>query len=372
MLPRHLYVHVPFCVRRCAYCDFSIAVRRVSPVAEYVSAVEAELRLRFGATERWELDTLYLGGGTPSRLGAAGVEQLLGVLRARASLAPGAEVTLEANPEDVTPDSVVAWSAAGVNRVSLGTQSFDDRALAWMRRTHDAARAEQAVHTVRAAGIENVSLDLIFALPTSVPRSWEADLQRVVDLDPSHVSLYGLTVEHGSPLGRWISRGDVTEAAEERYETEFLRAHERMTAAGFEHYEVSNFARPRRRSRHNSAYWSGAPYAGIGPAAHDFDGSVRRWNVAPYEHWRRALMRGEDPVAGKETLSSENRVTESVYLGLRTSAGLRLSGEEIASVAPWVQAGWATIEDGARLVLRAAGWLRLDSLTQSLTVARSR
>ena len=185
------------------------------------------------------------------------------------------------------------------------------------------------------------------------------------------MSLYGLTVEHGTPLGRWVARGDVIESPEERYEEEFLRAHELMIGAGFEHYEVSNFARPGRRSRHNSAYWSGVPYAGLGPAAHEFDGRCRRWNVAPYEHWRRALERGVDPVAGSEVLSDENRLTEAVYLGLRTSAGLRLSGGERAAVRPWVEAGWGTIEAGERLVLRPAGWLRLDALSRSLTAQRS-
>jgi len=168
-----------------------------------------------------------------------------------------------------------------------------------------------------------------------------------------------------------VDRGEVAEAPEERYEAEFLRAHEAMTRAGFEHYEVSNFARPGRRSRHNWAYWCGASYAGVGPAAHSFDGARRRWNVAAYEQWRRRLAAGEDPVAGTETLSDENRVTEAVYLGLRTAAGLRLSEAQISSVGPWVRAGWASIEDDTRLILRAPGWLRLDALTQSLTAARS-
>ena len=341
------------------------------PVDDYVGAVRAELQLRFPAGKRWELDTLYLGGGTPSRLGPEGVTRLLEVILERAALSPGAEVTLEVNPEDATSAAARAWRAAGVTRISLGTQSFDDRALAWMRRTHDAARAETAVATVRDAGLTNVSLDLIFALPTSLERSWEADVDRVLTVAPSHVSLYGLTVEHGTPLGRWVKRGDVAEASEECYEAEFLRAHEVMTAAGFEHYEVSNFAQPGFRSRHNWAYWSGAPYAGIGPAAHGFDGVRRRWNLASYEQWRRSVAQGKDPVAGSEALTDENRATESVYLGLRTVAGLRLSGSEVPSVRPWIQAGWATVEDGARLVLRAPGWLRLDALTRSLTAARS-
>ena len=371
MLPRHLYVHVPFCTRRCSYCDFSIAVRDVVPVDDYVDAVGAELALRFPGHEAWELDTLHFGGGTPSRLGPVGVARLLDVIRARVTLMPDAEVTLEVNPEDARVEAADAWYAAGVNRVSLGAQSFDDRALAWMRRTHDAAGAERAVEAVRAAGIVNVSLDLIFALPTILERSWESDLERTLALAPSHVSLYGLTVERGTPLGRWIDRGEVEEAPEERYEAEFLRAHDMMTAAGFEHYEVSNFARPGRRSRHNWAYWSGAAYAGVGPAAHGFDGAQRRWNVAPYEVWRRRLATGADPVAGTEALTAENRATETVYLGLRTAAGLRLTGGEVSSVRPWIHAGWATVEDGARLVLRAPGWLRLDALTRSLTAARS-
>ncbi len=346
-------------------------MRRVAPVSDYVGAVRAELQLRVPGNERWDIDTLYLGGGTPSRLGPDGVARLLEAIRGRVSLAPDAEVTLEVNPEDATVEAAIAWRAAGVNRVSLGTQSFDDRALAWMRRTHDVACALNAVEAVRTAGIDNVSLDLIFALPTMLERSWESDLERALALAPSHVSVYGLTVEHATPLGRWVERGEIAEPPEERYEVEFLRAHDVMTAAGFEHYEVSNFARPGRRSRHNWAYWSGAAYAGVGPAAHGFDGAQRRWNVAPYEQWRRRLRQGEDPVAGMEALTDENRVTESVYLGLRTAAGLRLSGEEVTSVRPWIQAGWATVEDGARLVLRAPGWLRLDAFTRFLTAARS-
>jgi oxygen-independent coproporphyrinogen-3 oxidase len=364
-------VHVPFCARRCSYCDFSIAVRAVAPVNDFVAAVRSELEIRFPGAEQWEVDTLYFGGGTPSRLGPAGVARLLETIRNRISLAPDAEVTLEVNPDDATVEAAIAWRLAGVNRVSLGTQSFDDRALTWMRRTHDAAGAVRAIDAVRTAGIDNVALDLIFALPTMLERSWDADLERALALDPTHVSLYGLTVEPATPLARWVEQGNVAEPPEERYEAEFVRAHDVMTAAGFEHYEVSNFARPGRRSRHNWAYWSGAAYAGVGPAAHGFDGMQRRWNVAPYEQWRRCLAKGDDPIAAMEVLTDENRVTERVYLGLRTAAGLRLSGKELASVQAWVQAGWASVEDGPRLVLRASGWLRLDALSRSLTAARS-
>ena len=370
VLPRHVYVHVPFCARRCSYCDFAIAVRRLVPVREYVDALTAELALRYGHPAGWELDTLYFGGGTPSRLGA-GLADAVDALLRHASLAPGAEVTAEANPEDVTRDALRAWMAAGINRLSLGAQSFDDAALAWMHRVHPAEQIRSAVTAARDAGISNLSIDLIFALPAVLDRSWERDLDQALALEPPHVSLYGLTVEPQTPLGRWVERGSVTEAVEERYEAEFLRAHERLTAAGYEHYEVWNYARPGYRSRHNSSYWQGVSYTGLGPSAHEFDGTARRWNVAPYVDWVRRVCAGTDPLDGRELLTSANRTAETVYLGLRTSDGLALCADEHDMVAPWVAAGWAEVVAG-RLQLTSSGWLRLDSLAASLTAHRSR
>lgn len=370
-LPRHVYVHVPFCARRCSYCDFSIAVRKTVPHAEYVEALGAELGLRFSGDEWWSVDTLYFGGGTPSRLGAEGVSDMLDMLRRRITLAPGAEVTLEANPEDITREAVTAWVNAGVNRLSIGSQSFDDNVLKWMHRTHDASAISRAVDAARSAGINNISLDLIFALPESLNRSWERDIAHALALEPQHLSLYGLTIEPHTPLGRWSARGDVAESPEERYELEFLYAHNALTAAGFDHYEVSNFGRPGFHSRHNSAYWSGVSYAGLGPSAHEFDGRRRRWNVAAYAEWVRTVIDGRDPVGGSEELTTENRQAELVYLSLRTDNGLRVGGPEIARVQPWIEAGWARLISDDRVVLTADGWLRLDALAADLTLVRS-
>ena len=393
MQPRHLYVHVPFCARRCTYCDFAIAVRRVVPVAEYLDALDAELGMRWGKNIDWTLDTLYFGGGTPSRLGAEGIARAIDSVRRVAALAPGVEVTVEANPEDVSPATARAWGAAGVNRVSLGVQSFDDPTLQWMHRVHDAARAERAIGELREAGITNVSIDLIFALPDEVTtRVWERDLERAVALEPPHVSLYGLTVEPHTPLGKSLAVGGVTEAGEDRYERDFLRAHEVMTAAGLEHYEVSNFGQPGMHSRHNSAYWRSVPYAGLGPGAHELrvEGvaaetrMVRRWNDDVYVRWARALAEGRDPIAGEETLTAENRIAEEVYLGLRSSQGLEVMRDERERLSAWVVGGWGTFTrpagDGPRdssetgLVFRATplGWLRLDALAADLTAFRSR
>ena len=366
--PRHLYVHVPFCARRCAYCDFSIAVRRDTPVDEYVNAIAGEIDVRFPdrSPARWILDSLYLGGGTPSRLGAKGITDLMAALRDRLALAPDAEVTIEANPDDVTPEAAKAWRNAGINRASIGAQSFDERALQWMHRTHSSDQIRLAVDATRGVGIDNISLDLIFALPASLERDWRADLEQTIALDPSHVSLYGLTVHERTPLARWRDRGDVAEAPDETYAAEFLLAHESLTAAGFEHYEVSSYAKVGRRSRHNASYWSGVSWAGIGPAAHEFDGARRRWNVGPYAEWERLVRSGRDPKEGEEVLSDENRAAERVYLGLRTSAGLPVAATQLPKVRRWVEAGWATIEEG-RVRLTPEGWLRLDALAADLT-----
>ena len=370
MRPAHLYVHVPFCARRCVYCDFAIAVRRDVPVDEFIGAAERELQLRFAAQGKWELETLYFGGGTPSRLGPDGMRRLVEMIARHATLLEGAEVTIEANPDDIDADTARAWRDAGINRVSLGAQTFDDAALHWMHRVHDSKAILRAVAVLRGAGFDDISIDLIFSLPESLRRDWQADLERAIALDPTHVSLYGLTVEADAPLGKQVARGDVVEAPEERYEGDFLLADELLSRAGYEHYEVSNFARPGHRARHNFAYWRGVSYAGIGPGAHEFNGSVRRWNVGAYVDWVRRLERGADPREGEETLSADNRIAEAVYLGLRTRDGLEVNAAEVEHASPWIAAKWARI-DGRRLVLTPLGWLRLDSLAADLTLFRS-
>jgi len=342
------------------------------PVGDYVSAIERELSFRFPESDAWSVETLYFGGGTPSRLGGEGVARLLQAVQRRITIEPGAEVTLEANPEDVSLEAARAWRSAGVNRLSLGAQSFDDSVLRWMHRTHDRTAVTAAVESARTAGIDDLSLDLIFALPNEVERDWQADVAAALALEPTHLSLYGLTTEPATPLGRWRDRGLVTEAREDSYEREFLYADRTLAAAGFEHYEVSNFALPGRRARHNSMYWRAKPYVGLGPGAHEFDGATRRWNVDAYVEWAKRLERGVDPIEGEELLDEANRETERVYLGLRTSEGLRLSGAELVRMKEWIDAGWGTIAEGDRLKLTPLGWLRLDSLATDLTVARSR
>jgi oxygen-independent coproporphyrinogen-3 oxidase len=363
---RHVYLHVPFCSRRCSYCDFSIAVRKRVPADRFSTSVGREIDARVASGQLSAIDTLYLGGGTPSRLGAAGMDRLLAEVRSRgATLTPGAEVTIEANPEDLTGSTAERWLAAGVNRLSIGIQSFSPAVLDWMHRSHTAAQAATAVRTARSAGFENVSIDLIYAVPAALNRDWDADLGAAIEVAPDHLSVYGLTIEPRTPLGRWAARGEVIATPDDRAADEFQRAHERLAAAGFEHYEVSNYARPGLRSRHNSSYWQRVPYLGLGPSAHSFDGVERRWNVEAYAEWAIKVDAGADPVAGRETLTDEQRRDEAAYLGLRTDAGAELAAGDEARVATWVAEGWA-VRAGTRVRLTPTGWLRLDALTASL------
>ena len=371
---QHCYVHVPFCARRCSYCDFAIAVRRIVPVAEYTGALAREWEIRGLSASTRELQTLYFGGGTPSLLGTTGIADLMQWFRSVVCISDNAEITLEANPEDITPQSVAAWKSAGINRLSIGVQSFDDNVLKWMHRVHDAAAASQAAGTARDGGIEAFSVDLIFALPEALHRNWERDLDCTLGLNADHVSLYGLTIEPRTPLGKWQARGEVIDAPEDQYAEEFLLAHERLAANGYEHYEVSNFARPGKRALHNSAYWNGVPYIGLGPAAHGFDGLTRRGNVAPYQGWVGKVADRCDPVADTELLSAENRVTEAIYLGLRTADGLETTPADEVLVSRWIQAGWLQRLDStqtSRVRCTPAGWLRLDRLAADLAALRS-
>jgi oxygen-independent coproporphyrinogen-3 oxidase len=371
MKPRHLYIHVPFCVRRCAYCDFAVDAVREPPVDDWIRCVSRELALT-GADLGWsgplELRTLYIGGGTPSLLGVGAMDRLRDAIAPHVRLEDGAEWTCEANPESFTAELAADWRRSGINRLSLGAQTFHAESLRWMGRLHGPEGIGRAVAIARDAGFDNLSIDLIFGLPDRLGRDWGADLDRALELAPEHLSLYGLTAEEATPLGRWVRERRETLADEDRYADEYLLAAERMRAAGFEHYEVSNFARPGRRSVHNGAYWDGVPYAALGPGAHAYFPPVRRWNDRAWESYRTSLDRGVLPLVGEETVTSEQRLIESVWLGLRTDRGLpidALNDAQVEQVESWVGQGWAGLEDG-RIQLTPAGWLLLDRLAADL------
>ncbi|MGE0352281.1 MAG: radical SAM family heme chaperone HemW [Gemmatimonadales bacterium] len=363
----HLYLHVPFCARRCSYCDFAIAVRRVVPSEGYADAILCEWDLR-QEDHAWRgssrIDTIYFGGGTPSLLEPAALERILAAFGRRREIAGDAELTLEANPDDVTTSRAADWHRLGINRISLGAQSFNPDVLRWMHRTHSAADVPRAVETLRRAGIANLSLDLIFGLDPALRRDWGHDLTLALSLEPSHLSLYGLTVEERTPLARWVVAGTVRPADEDRYAREFLEADARLTEAEFEHYEVSNYARAGFRSRHNSAYWERRPFLGLGPSAHSGSGTRRRWNIREWAAYQRAIAAGQDPVEGTEDLDPAAVSLEDRYLGLRTNRGIPAATLGPAQVEAWTTAGWARASAG-RVVLTPEGWLRMDAMTVS-------
>jgi oxygen-independent coproporphyrinogen-3 oxidase len=237
-----------------------------------------------------------------------------------------------------------------------------------MHRTHTATQASAAVTVLRQAGIANLSLDLIFGLPAALRRDWDQDLAAALALDPDHLSLYGLTVEPRTPLGRWTDRGEETPVDEEQYADEFLAAHAALELAGMEHYEVSNAARPGRRARHNSAYWRRAPFVGLGPSAHSGWGRYRRWNLREWTAYQRAAQAGRPLVEGEEWLDDSAVALEETYLGLRTSEGVPASGLPDEVVAAWTRAGWALAGPDRRVRLSPEGWLRLDALVPAATV----
>lgn len=369
-----VYVHAPFCARRCGYCDFAVTVRRTGDVEGWAEALGRELALvrREGLfAPAATVGSLYVGGGTPSLLGPDAMAALADVLGRERLSAPDLEWTAEANPESFTEAVAAGWARAGLDRVSLGVQTFHEPALRWMGRLHGADGARRAVATARAAGLANVSVDLIFGLPGALGRPWREDLERVLELDVPHVSLYGLTVEPGTPLGRAVAEGREPPVDEARYQEEFLLAAELLAGAGYLHYEVSNFARPGAESRHNLVYWRGGAYLGLGNGAHSYAHPVRRWNVRSWDDYQGRLAAGATAEAGRETLDDAAAALERVWLGLRTSDGYptaRAGAAARALVATWARRGLAEADD-ARVRLTPRGWLLLDHLAVELDAA---
>lgn len=371
---RSLYVHVPFCLRRCPYCDFAVVPTRRPPWGTYLRAVAEEALLQaeaYGWATPVALATLYFGGGTPSLLPPGAFEELVTRLRGVVSWNETVEWTVEANPETVDAERVRTWRRLGVTRVSLGVQTFHGPALRRMGRLHGADGAVAAARLIRRAGIPSLSIDLLFALPVEWGQNWEADLDRALALEPDHISLYGLAVEPNTPLARWVGEGRVRPVEDERYADQYLRAHERLRAAGYRAYEVSNFARPGHESRHNWVYWSGAPYGAVGPGAHAYDPPVRRWNLRDWVAYCRRVFAGRLPLAGAERVPESARRLERIWLALRTDAGLPLAALPPRAqplVARWRAHGWAEERNG-RLTLTPVGWLLLDRLAVELSDA---
>jgi len=312
-----IYLHIPFCEHKCIYCDF-YSIESLEHTTRFLTALDREIVLSAGFTGEEKIETIYFGGGTPSILSPKDIERILSRIYSLFTLHPDAEITLETNPGTVTEEKLRSFRSLGINRLSIGIQSFHEDELKFLTRIHSASEAIECVESAYRVGYENIGVDLIFALPRQTLSRWEANLHQALALNPKHISAYGLIVEQGTQLWRMVESKQVsplplkTEAEMYRFTMEYLRS------AGFEHYEVSNYSRPGFRSRHNSNYWNHTPYLGLGPSAHSFRDNRRWWNTANLNTYCSRLEEWKAPVAGDENLSREQLFAETIMLGMRS------------------------------------------------------
>jgi len=369
-MPAGLYLHVPFCLTKCTYCDF-YAINDNDLISPWLEALGQEMA---SCQNAWinPFDTFYLGGGTPSFLAAQDLAAIFARIRDHFWLTADAEITLEANPDDITPEKLRFWKELGVNRLSLGVQSLNDTELQFLGRRHTAAQARQVIVLAREAGFDNLGVDLIYALPGQTEAGWLANLQAVLAFESEHLSCYQLTIAKNTPLGKKQARGEIEPLDEERQRSLFLLTAEYLEGRGYRHYEISNFARGERHiSRHNTKYWQQVPYLGLGPGAHSFDGRVRRWNVSAVAAYCRLLGEGRVPTAGEELLTPSQRHLETLCLGLRTKNGVALADlthfpQARQTLTSFCEAGLLTIEQDRARPTRQ-GFLVADSLSLMLS-----
>jgi oxygen-independent coproporphyrinogen-3 oxidase len=320
--PAGLYIHVPFCQAKCPYCDF-YSITSHESIGEYIESLLAEFYLYRHAVSL--ADTLYFGGGTPSVLAPRQIERLIEGVRDCFAVAPDAEVTLEVNPGTVNEKRLAAYRRAGVNRLNIGLQSIDDQTLRFLGRIHTAEEGVATYRQARAAGFDNVGLDLMYAVPGQTRSRWEAQMSRVVQLAPEHLSCYTLTIEPGTPMARLVKTGRIRPMAEKTAAALFAFTAAYLNNNGYRQYEISNFARHADadyRSRHNRKYWTLAPYLGFGPAAHSFMGYTRWWNHRSLDDYLADLKTAKRPVEETECLTREQQIMEFIYLGLRQTDGI--------------------------------------------------
>ena len=327
-----LYFHIPFCKRICTYCDF-YKVGAIELIPKVVEAMHGELDSRASYLSDRGITSIYFGGGTPSLIAPEEIEGLISHARRLFDCAEVGEITLEANPDDLTEEYIARLRQTSINRISLGIQSFDDRVLGFMNRRHSADEAEQAVRRLRAVGFDNISIDIIFGVAGFGDDHLAESLRRAIDLNVEHISAYHLTVEPRTRLGVMMRKGEYVPVDEERSEAEYMAVHKRLVEAGYDHYEVSNYARAGRYAEHNSAYWRHVPYVGLGPGAHSCmvsgtasdheDGVSRQWNDSDLNAYLEAAGKGDfASVRDNEVLTRDQYVMEHIMLALRTSQGV--------------------------------------------------
>lgn len=316
-----IYIHIPFCRQACHYCNFhfTTSLHYKEPL---VHAIQKEMQLAAdsGFIEQQTIETIYFGGGTPSLLETRAIAELLEQISRYYSVTEDAEITLEANPDDLTADRLKDWKRSGINRLSIGVQSFFEADLVWMNRAHTAEQAQQGV-ALALNNFDNITIDLIYGVPGLTDERWHQNVNRALDFGIPHLSCYALTIEPHTPLDKMIHKHEKKDVDSGVQSEQFLLLMNWLEKAGYEHYEISNFAKPGFRSRHNSAYWKGVPYYGFGPSAHSFNGSARRWNVANNQKYIRIVHEDSIPFE-EEVLSPLQKMNEFIMIALRTAEGI--------------------------------------------------
>ena len=323
-----IYIHIPFCKSRCIYCGFYSTTNKELK-ERYVDALIREIHMRKDDFARLgtslspsSTSTVYFGGGTPSSLSVCDIERIVGALESTFNGTPS-EVTLEMNPDDVTKDYIKAVRQMGINRISMGIQTFDDSRLQFIRRRHNASQAEKAVMTIREEGIHNVSIDLMFGFPNQTMDEWVTDIDKAIALHPTHISAYSLMYEEGTPLFRMLQKGEINQIDDETSLAMYTELINRLTANGYEHYEISNFAMPGYRSIHNSSYWHDTPYLGFGAAAHSYNKDTRSWNIPDLKKYIESIENGVLP-SESEVIDADTHYNDLITTALRTREGLNL------------------------------------------------
>ena len=368
-----IYIHIPFCKQACHYCDFHFSTS-LKYREDMVHALISEISLQKDYLDGEPVETIYFGGGTPSLLNAAEINRITDIIGQNHHIVPNAEITLEANPDDLHQSSITALRQTPVNRFSIGIQSFFDDDLQWMNRAHRATEAESSVKRAQDAGFENITIDLMYGYPLLSNTKWKQNIDKTFTLQVPHVSAYSLTVEPRTALAAAIKNKKQPAVNDQQSADQFMMLIDAMHQQEFEHYEISNFARPGRYSRHNTNYWRGVKYLGIGPSAHFYNGTARQWNIANNAQYMKTLGQRSIP-AETEVLTEENRLNEYIMTSLRTMWGLQL--QQLESIAtgtstiilktaePFINKGWLNSYSGV-ITLTQTGKLYADHIASEL------
>jgi oxygen-independent coproporphyrinogen III oxidase len=317
-----IYIHIPFCRKACHYCNFHFSTS-LQLKNDFVAALLNEISIQAPYLENKLVETIYLGGGTPSLLPTSDIRAILKELFSHYTIAAHAELTIETNPDDITTQLLRDWKDIGINRLSIGVQSFFDEDLKWMNRAHNSTQAKDSIVMAQKEGIDNISIDLIYGTPTLSDENWEANVKTALSLQVPHLSCYALTVEPHTALQKMVELHKKKAPDPDKQASQFLLLMDWLKASGYEHYEISNFALAGRRSRHNTAYWQGKHYLGLGPSAHSYNGVGRRWNIANNNLYIKALQKNE-LLFEEEILTPSQQLNEYIMTSLRTSEGLNL------------------------------------------------